>query len=367
MTTLKKAIGIYLTSVSSPKLAGANITGCRGTTGSTAWQPASDFIYYSYPNNSPGAAITGKNLDGITFTTGGASQVINANLGKIDATGWLPINFASLSGGSPISKVPVDPVNTILDPANPASSDLVYRYVCSEKNLTFEMDATLESTAYTVTDNKIAKDGGDNDNYYEVGTDLALLNTESSVVSHGNQNFTTPGTTTFVVPTGITSITIDVRGPGGGGGGSGDTGSQPGAGGGGLTNGGAAGEISGGGHGTDSAIKRGTTILAEAAIGGGGNGGNSLDGSLGGTGGNTGNDVSTGLSLTIYGGGLRGGGGLGSWDSGHDGVNGDKVTGNLTVTPGESLTIIVGLHGSGGDSFDFQGSPGNDGSISVSW
>jgi len=103
-----------------------------------------------------------------------------------------------MSGGSPISALPVDPVNTIADPANPKSTDLVYRYICSEQNLTYELDTTLESDAYTVTDNKMAKDGGNNNSYYEAGTGLALMNTESpGVLACGAYTVTGPDTLTY--------------------------------------------------------------------------------------------------------------------------------------------------------------------------
>jgi len=35
----------------------------------------------------------------------------------------------------------------------------------------------LESQAYTVGDNRMTADGGDNDNYYEVGTSTQLIGT----------------------------------------------------------------------------------------------------------------------------------------------------------------------------------------------
>jgi len=178
LTTLKKAIGLYMVSTPNPKLAGADNIGCKGTAFGSTWQLDTDHIYYSLPTES--GIITGKALDGVTFTTGGPSQVSKANLGKVDGNGWLPINFTTMSGGSPISALPVDPVNTIADLANPSNTDHVYRYICNEKDLTYEIHATLESTAYTVTDNKMAKDGGTSDNYYEVGTALNLLTTEGA-------------------------------------------------------------------------------------------------------------------------------------------------------------------------------------------
>jgi hypothetical protein len=44
-----------------------------------------------------------------------------------------------------------------------------------ESTKRYEVDARLESTAYTVDDAKMTKDGGNNANYYEVGTDLSIL------------------------------------------------------------------------------------------------------------------------------------------------------------------------------------------------
>jgi len=180
LATLKKAIAIYQTDSSSINMAGANNTGCKGTTSNSNWQTSSDKIYYSYPSDT-GAPITATSFDGVVFTGGaGPSQVVQANLGKTDSTGWLPINFSSIPGeGSPISQVPIDPVNTIANPSYPTNTDLVYRYVCSENTLQYEIDAVLESDAYAVTDNKMAQDGGNNDSYYESGTDLNIFSIES--------------------------------------------------------------------------------------------------------------------------------------------------------------------------------------------
>ena len=194
LTTLKKAIGIYLTTTSSPNMAGSNNTGCKGTSVATDWQVGEDRIYYSYPSDIgsvDASKISATALDGKTFSAGyGATQVTKANLGKTDGTGWLPINFSTLSGGSPISTLPVDPVNTIANLAAPASTDLVYRYICEQKSLNYEMNATLESTAYTVTENKASKDGGNNDSYYEVGTGLSVFGLESPTVVTGPDGLT---------------------------------------------------------------------------------------------------------------------------------------------------------------------------------
>lgn len=179
LATLKNAIGFYQINTPQSFFTGVDSFGCKGTATSQEWQ-ATDYIYYSYPSDGSGAEITAKTLDGMTFTIGGAHQVPSTNLYGVDGVGWLPINFLTLAGGSPISKLPIDPVNTIADPANPRSTDLVYRYICLESTLKYEINATLESYAYTVSDNKMAKDGGNNDNYYEVGTDLSVFYSENS-------------------------------------------------------------------------------------------------------------------------------------------------------------------------------------------
>ena len=168
LNTLKTALGIFLTSTTTPYLAGATSNAaCKPITG--AWT-ASDKIYYSLP----GSGITDATLDGGAAGAPGIGQVVAASVPLTDGTGWLPVNLDSLIGGSPISNFPIDPVNTIADLANVSSTDKVYRYVCSDSK-TFEIDAQLESSAYTADDDKRAKDGGNNSNFYEVGTNLKIL------------------------------------------------------------------------------------------------------------------------------------------------------------------------------------------------
>ncbi|MEK9154841.1 MAG: type II secretion system protein [Patescibacteria group bacterium] len=171
LATLKTALGIYVTSKTTPYLAGAaSNTACKTNSG----YASGDKVYYSYSSDSPGALITDTTLDGGT-TDPSAGQVFNSSTSLTNATGWLPVNLDSLTGGSPISAMPTDPVNTIATPSAVVSTDLVYRYVCNSDTLKYEIDAQLESTAYTSDDNKRTKDGGNNSNYYEVGTGLNIL------------------------------------------------------------------------------------------------------------------------------------------------------------------------------------------------
>ncbi|MFZ2303845.1 MAG: type II secretion system protein [Minisyncoccia bacterium] len=169
LSTMKTAIALYLTSTTTPYLAGTSNTLCKATP-SISSSSGDNRIYYS-----SASSVTDTDLDGSTITTVASTTVGSTLLGQTNGGGWIPINFDVLTGGSPISNIPVDPVNTISNPAGVASTDLVYRYACSETPLAFEIDAQLESTAYTVADNKRTSDGGNSTGYYEVGTNLKIL------------------------------------------------------------------------------------------------------------------------------------------------------------------------------------------------
>lgn len=173
LNTLKRAIGLYLTSISSPYLAGASSNeGCKNGQNYLF----GDKIYYSYPLDGPGSVLADSTLDGGSASIPAHVQVSRANLKKVDATGWLPVDLTGFKGGSPVSAYPVDPVNTVNNITNVRATDLVYRYTCDEGDMTFEIDANLESDTYTSDPENMEKDdGGNNDNLYEVGTKLNIL------------------------------------------------------------------------------------------------------------------------------------------------------------------------------------------------
>jgi len=170
--TMKTALGLYLTSTSTPYLGGLATNSTCKPTPATAFTSAGTYkIWYSLPIAS---AISDLSLDGVTpGTTAIAKQATTPAL--VDSNGWIEVNFDTLIGGSPISNLPVDPINTISSLSGVASTDLVYRYACSVTPLAFEIDAQLESTAYTSADDKRAKDGGNSTSYYEVGTNLKIM------------------------------------------------------------------------------------------------------------------------------------------------------------------------------------------------
>ena len=165
LATLKTSLALYASSTSTPYLGSSNSnTGCKATPTSP-----STSIFYSMASST--GILSGTPVDG----SGGTTVTWSATSSPLtDGTGWIPVNLDTLTGGSPISNLPVDPVNTATSTiANPAT--YTYRYACSVNPIAFEIDAALESTAYTVTDNKLISDGGNNPNYYEVGTNLKII------------------------------------------------------------------------------------------------------------------------------------------------------------------------------------------------
>lgn len=85
----------------------------------------------------------------------------------VDGTGWLPINFFAVHGGSPLGKLPTDPIN---------SDGFVYLYACSPASLTFKLAAKMESVKFGLDKSSeiVTTDKGTDPNLYEVGTDLNL-------------------------------------------------------------------------------------------------------------------------------------------------------------------------------------------------
>lgn len=83
---------------------------------------------------------------------------------KNNGTGWIPVNLASISSGSPLSNLPKDPVNT-------TSTNNYYTYVGTGTN--WALSALLESQKYL--SQTAAQDGGYDPGRYEKGNSLALV------------------------------------------------------------------------------------------------------------------------------------------------------------------------------------------------
>lgn len=195
LKTVKTALGVMLTASSTPSLDNFAVSGSPVCLTSSTWAGANTpatTAKISYSAASVACttvpATVGSDAGGTFSATSGSwcRSVSAANAGKVDGTGWIPVNLKALTGGTPISSFPVDPVNTT-SATTPASTDLVYRYACqngtanstasAKPAYVFEVNAQLESNAYTSEDDKRAKDGGDHSTLYEVGNSLNLLPT----------------------------------------------------------------------------------------------------------------------------------------------------------------------------------------------
>ena len=109
---------------------------------------------------------------GVTANCGGRHAtttkitVIDADR-TVDGTGWVPVKLTDTSGGSPLAFLPIDPSSNVT---------YFYSYACDNINLTFELGANMESTAYGQGGTKDVEstDGGNLPSIYEVGTDPGL-------------------------------------------------------------------------------------------------------------------------------------------------------------------------------------------------
>jgi len=144
MDSLRSAINLYLATATSTNL----------TTTST---------WTALPTNPP---TSNPDVNYFSSTT-----TVNSST-AVNGSGWVPINFSAISGGSPLAKLPIDPIN---------SGYYVYGFALNAPSSTYKMITRLESTKYQT---KMAQDGGnlstcstytDPNCWYEVGSDVTGL------------------------------------------------------------------------------------------------------------------------------------------------------------------------------------------------
>jgi len=143
-------------------------------------QPALNFgsssvVYVSIPD----ASSTCANLGLPTLPSGWSYACSNStNYKKINGLGWVPVDFTLFSAGSPISKLPIDPVNA-------TSTGEYYTYTAGGS---WHLTAFLTSDKYKMggSTDKSSKDGGSYPELFEIGNNLSLLpvNRDSSLVGY---------------------------------------------------------------------------------------------------------------------------------------------------------------------------------------
>jgi type IV pilus assembly protein PilA len=132
---------------------------------------SSSVVYVSIPD--PAATSTlGDQCQGLGFFPPLASPYVyhcaaSSTFQMNDGNGWVPVNFKSMSSGSPLNSLPVDPVNA-------SSSGLFYTYQTNGSQ--YEITALMESQKYQYggSADKVSSDGGYIPVAYEVGTSPAL-------------------------------------------------------------------------------------------------------------------------------------------------------------------------------------------------
>jgi len=125
---------------------------------------------YMASASSP-AMTTDTYHSGVTTTTWTCGDDTPAGRSATQATvqgvaggGWVATDLSAISGGSPLSVLPVDPTNSS-----------AYHYCYEEySDETWELNAYLESTKFATTSNLDGTDGGDDDEVFEIGTDPGL-------------------------------------------------------------------------------------------------------------------------------------------------------------------------------------------------
>ena len=125
LSSVKNAIALYLATADSPAVGATS----KGTVSTVCWF---------------GACTTA--CSGISTST------------AVDGTGWVNVKLTDTTGGSPLSALPLDPSQT---------ATYQYAYIGDATNLTFELNANLESTKYSGLE---ATDGGNCSSVYEIGT-----------------------------------------------------------------------------------------------------------------------------------------------------------------------------------------------------
>ncbi len=129
---------------------------------------SSSVVYVSLPDTSP----TCNNLGLPSLPSGWSySCQTSANYRKVDGNGWVPVNFTQISSGSPLSILPVDPVNS-------TSTGNYYTYVVGGS---WKLTSLFESEKYAKNMNK---DGGSDTGIYEVGNNLNLANFARGLVGY---------------------------------------------------------------------------------------------------------------------------------------------------------------------------------------
>jgi len=146
LATINKALGLYQTDQIAK------------------WMGTSTIVYTSLPDTDSTCSSYGLPSlpSGWTYNCETTTTYTN-----VDGTGWLPVDFTSMSFSSPLARLPVDPVNN-------ATSSKYYTYVSGGS---WELSAVMEAVSNKLggDNDRVSGDGGEYADIYETGTNLELL------------------------------------------------------------------------------------------------------------------------------------------------------------------------------------------------
>lgn len=94
---------------------------------------------------------------------------------KVDGTGWIPINFESMTSGQPLTKLPVDPLGVnASNVCTGTNNACMYYYRATSTTVRYLLGANMESIKYSKNGSRDVEstDGGSVSEWYEVGTYL---------------------------------------------------------------------------------------------------------------------------------------------------------------------------------------------------
>ena len=128
-----------------------------------------NIVYVSIPSDSP--TCVGLGLP--TLPSGWAYRcVTTANLRNINGTGWIPVNFTTITGRIPLTTLPIDPINT-------ATSGNYYAYVTN--GTSWALATIMGSRRHAPS---AVRDGGTDSARFEVGNNLSLWTSASGLVGY---------------------------------------------------------------------------------------------------------------------------------------------------------------------------------------
>jgi prepilin-type N-terminal cleavage/methylation domain-containing protein len=145
LAAINKAIAIYLADVTGSSFSWSATTTC--TFGTLAPQ---------------GAATT---------------TCVTNNSNALTGTGWVNLNFTTISTGSPLPKLPIDPVNsTTTGVCTGTPSGCFYVYKSTSTIGRYKLYANMESAKFAAsgTSDVESTDGGNSPSWYEIGSDMTL-------------------------------------------------------------------------------------------------------------------------------------------------------------------------------------------------